>query len=577
MKITDILTVVMTISLMLRAGLELDRQVFAQTLSRYGLLARALLANFVLVPLFAFLLVSVFRVDAYGSTGILLMSMAPGVPFLINTAGQKQGGSFSFALAVSFIFTALSVVTIPITAQLLLPAGLGIARLPVEKVFTSLLAFQLVPLVLGSVFSSRLQPAVTRKLLKLLTLVFAIAATCLMVLIVPTIFAQFSSVSGFGRIAIIVAIAAFSLIVGYVLGGSVREYRRTLSVATTMRNVGLCALIGGESFGDTLVIPTILVYFAIASLLSWPVRKYYQRTTPQAASAVIVFLILICLPAVARAQSVPAREYLNTPVDEARFFLIYTTSATSTAAQSDIPLPNNESVSQSGSASILYSFPIAGKYGGIALTGGKATVGVMGPSGNLAASGFTDPTITMHMNFFGAPALRADQIRSATPQTFFGLHLSVNPPLGSYQAKAPLNVGTNRWTYSPLLNLSITHDKGISWVDVYVAGRFFTNNNAFQGNGQLSQSPLGTFTAHYSHNIGRVTYAAIGVYYDIGGQTFINGVPQNNSAHGLRPGASISTAIGSFRLTLRYDNTASTPDAAPSNGVITLRLGGPLF
>src|SRR5450631_3205485 len=171
MKITDILTLVMTISLMFGAGLELDRQVFVQTLRRYGLLARALLANFVLVPLFAFVLIAVFRVDAYAATGILLMSMAPGVPFLINTGGRKQGGSFSFALATSFIFTALSVATIPITAQLLLPAGLETARLPLEKVVTSLLAFQLLPLVLGSVFSSRLQPAVTKKLLKLLTLV----------------------------------------------------------------------------------------------------------------------------------------------------------------------------------------------------------------------------------------------------------------------------------------------------------------------------------------------------------------------------------------------------------------------
>jgi hypothetical protein len=49
----------------------------------------------------------------------------------------------------------------------------------------------------------------------------------------------------------------------------------------------------------------------------------------------------------ARAQSAPARDYLNTPVDQARFFLDSIGSSGETAAESDLPLPDNESVSRS--------------------------------------------------------------------------------------------------------------------------------------------------------------------------------------------------------------------------------------
>ena len=127
------------------------------------------------------------------------------------------------------------------------------------------------------------------------------------------------------------------------------------------------------------------------------------------------------------------------------------------------------------------------------------------------------------------------------------------------------------------MNLCITPDQGVSWIDLYAGARFFTHNNAFQGNNQLSQDPLGIFAVHYSHNIGKRMYAAIGVYYDIGGETFVNDMPQHNASNRFRPGASISRKIGAFRVTLRYEMTASTPSAVPTNGLLALRLSGPLF
>lgn len=187
------------------------------------------------------------------------------------------------------------------------------------------------------------------------------------------------------------------------------------------------------------------------------------------------------------------------------------------------------------------------------------------------------PSITFHANIFGAPALTIDQFPHAVPQTYLSFHLTVNAPLGSYDSNSSVNVGANRWAFTPLLNLCITPDEGVSWVDLYTGVRFFTNNDAFQGNHRLSQNPLATFTVHYSHNIGDKMYASIGLHYDFGGESHINGVPQDDEASGFRPAISLSRAIWKFRVTLRYENTASTPRAAPTNGLLSLRLSGPLY
>jgi bile acid:Na+ symporter, BASS family len=276
MATVKIFALIMIVTTMLSAGLQIDLQHVAATLRNYSLLLKALLANFVLVPLFAWLLVSVFHVQEYVSIGILLMAMSPGVPFLVNSAGRKQGGSLAFVLVIAFLFSALSVITIPITAALLLPHDLNV---PAVKFLTTLLGFQLIPLVLGAAIGARLPEKAADTTVRVLHLVFLAATLVFVVLVGPKLLGAVTSVYGFGQLAIIAAIGLFSLAAGGLLGGPNREYRRTLSIGTLMRNIGLCALIGTSDFADTLVVPTVIAYLAITFVLSLPVRMYYQRTT----------------------------------------------------------------------------------------------------------------------------------------------------------------------------------------------------------------------------------------------------------------------------------------------------------
>jgi hypothetical protein len=305
-----------------------------------------------------------------------------------------------------------------------------------------------------------------------------------------------------------------------------------------------------------------------------PRERRMTPSLPKIPLSIIVGFITF-FPVSASAQS--PRDYLNIPVNQALLQLDFLNTNTETASASDLPLPNNLSVSRLGVATLLWSYPLGDRYGGVAVSGGYIKVKATGPSGQIETTGFTDPGITFHANFFGAPALRKDEFAQAIPQSYMSIHLTINAPLGSYDSNSAVNTGGNRWTFYPLMNLDITPDKGVSWIDLYAAGRFFTNNNAYQGNNQLSQNPLGIVSAFYSHNIGKRWWAGGGTSYDNGGDTFINGVSQHNAANGFRPSFSISRArtLWKYRLTFRYELTGTTPNSLPTNSVLSLRTGIP--
>jgi hypothetical protein len=295
---------------------------------------------------------------------------------------------------------------------------------------------------------------------------------------------------------------------------------------------------------------------------------------PKTLSRIVVAFIMF-FPLGIKAQS--PRDYLNVPVNAALLQLDYSNSKAETASASNLSLPNNASVGSLGVATLLWSYPLGDRYGGVALTGGYTSVKLTGPNGQTKATGFIDPGIILHANIFGAPALRKAEYAQAIPQTYMSIHLTINAPLGTYDSSSAVNTGSNRWAFTPLVNLDITRDKGVSWIDLYAAGRFFTDNNALPGNNRLSQNPLAIGSAFYSHNIGKLWYAGIGASYDNGGKTYINDVSQFNGANGFRPSISISRGrtIWKYRLILKYELTATTPHSLPTNSVFSLRTSIP--
>jgi BASS family bile acid:Na+ symporter len=268
-----IVAIVLLVSLMLHTGLQVNLAHLATCLRNYGLLARALLANFILVPVYGVVFARLFHLSEPIATGVLLMAISPGVPFVVLSGGRRKGGSLGFAVELAFLLPALSIITVPITASLVLPG----AHISTSSIVASLFIFQLIPLLIG-IFISVRAPEAAARLQRLVGIMVLIAVIVLFGLLGPGLVRAIASVYGSRGMLASLSVVILSVLTGWVLGGSERAYRRTLSIGTTLRNIGLCAVIATTSFRGGLVAEAVLTYFLIQLVVAVIVGVFYTRT-----------------------------------------------------------------------------------------------------------------------------------------------------------------------------------------------------------------------------------------------------------------------------------------------------------
>ena len=276
MNPAKLISVIMLVTLTLGAGLEINRAHLAAVLKNVGLLLRVVFGNFIVVPILGVLLARAFYLQADVATGFLLMAIAPGVPFLILGA-RKKGGRLGLAVTMALFFPLLSIVTVPITASLVLPPEQR-ASLPVAPFVTTLVLFQFLPLLAGMALAQRI-PAMAEKLVRPLKLIFLLAIVVLLAVLAPRLIADVGAVYGSRGMLAMACIVVLSMVTGWLLGGPDDRERRTSSLGTALRNIGLCALVATTSFGaHSRVASTVLVYLLIQFVLAAVLGAFFKRS-----------------------------------------------------------------------------------------------------------------------------------------------------------------------------------------------------------------------------------------------------------------------------------------------------------
>ena len=268
---------VLLVTIMLQAGLRIDRRRLRSILADRRLIATALLLNVILVPLCGALVVRAFNLTDEVAAGIILMAIAPGLPLLVRKGGTAAGGSVDLAVVLAFILPLVATITVPITANLLLPAGYA-AHLPLRQFLATLVLVELLPLIAGTLIAhqaARLASALTTPL----TVVLAICAVLAAIGAAPVLYKAIVTAYGSYAILASLAIVLFAFAAGYVLGGPVPEYRNTLAMATSLRNVALAALIATTSFPRTLVPAIVICFFVVQIVVSALLIAVVKRTT----------------------------------------------------------------------------------------------------------------------------------------------------------------------------------------------------------------------------------------------------------------------------------------------------------
>ncbi|WP_416841356.1 bile acid:sodium symporter family protein [Haloferax sp. DFSO52] len=244
---------VFVVTSMLAMGLSLSVSQILDPLRNASLVGKALAANFVLVPIVAYILVAVFPLTQGQSIGIILLATAAGAPFLPKLV-EVAKGSIAFGVGLMVLLMVVTVVYVPLVLPLLLP---GVEVNPLD-IASSLVVLMLIPLAIGLVVNARYD-SVAASLQPVMSQTSTVALVFLSVLMLVLNFDNLVSVIGTGVLLALLVFVVVSFALGYVLGGPKADTKSVMGLGTAQRNISAALVVGAQNFQDPDVLTILLV------------------------------------------------------------------------------------------------------------------------------------------------------------------------------------------------------------------------------------------------------------------------------------------------------------------------------
>ena len=276
-NVLSIATLVFAVSSMLSVGFRYTAQQIIAPLRNARLVIGAVVANFVLVPLLAYVITAIFSFGEEREIGLLLVACAAGAPFLIKWA-QMAGADLAIAAGVLVLLIVMTVPYMPLVVPLIAPE----ADVSAFDIARPLVLTLLLPLVVGLI-AYRFVPTWTERLLPLLGVLSNIALVALIVSTVVLNFDGLLRVFGTGAILAALLFIAGAFVIGYLLGITGRGTRQELALGTAQRNIAAATVVATQSLGDpdTVVMVVVTSMVAMASLFptATALRKRAERAS----------------------------------------------------------------------------------------------------------------------------------------------------------------------------------------------------------------------------------------------------------------------------------------------------------
>jgi len=263
---------VFVVTSMLAMGLNLSVHQILDPLRNLRLVGKALVANFVLVPLFAYAILLLVPLSDAQSIGLVLLATAAGAPFLPKLVEMAKA-DVAFGVGLMVLLMVVTVAYVPVVLPFLLP---GVQVNPLD-IAGSLVVLMLLPLAIGLFVkarygetAARLQPSVNQ--------VSTTALVFLVVLMLVLNFQTLLSVVGSGALVAFALLIVASLAVGWLLGGPAADARPVVGLGTAQRNVSAALVVGAANFDDPNVVVMLVVGATLMGLLIVVAGELGKRT-----------------------------------------------------------------------------------------------------------------------------------------------------------------------------------------------------------------------------------------------------------------------------------------------------------
>ena len=238
-------------------------------LRRPGLLARSLLAMFVVMPVVAVVLDHAFELRASVEIVLITLAISPVPPLLPGKEG-KAAGRAAYALSLMGIVSLFSIVVVPLSVEALERYfGLSFA-MPAAEIARVVVTMTLLPLAAGLACRAFV-PAVAARLVGPITLVATVVLLAGVLALLRATMPAFIHLVGGGTLLAMATFVVVGLVVGHWLGGPKRDEATVLALSTATRHPAIALALAKANFPDEpLLGATVLLYLVVVTLVSVP-------------------------------------------------------------------------------------------------------------------------------------------------------------------------------------------------------------------------------------------------------------------------------------------------------------------
>ena len=249
-------------------------------LHRFWAVIVALVANFVAVPLLAFVILHVIKLDPAYAIGLVLVAAAAGAPMIIKLT-EMSGGDVAFSAGLLVLLIVVSIVYMPLVVPLLSPGS----EISPWAIANPLVLTMLLPLAVG-LLVKRLAPT-TGPILPVLRVVTNVSLLTLIVLTFALNLQLVIGVLGSGAILASLMFIAGAFGIGWVFGGAFGDaLRDEMALVTSQRNFAAALVVATESFAAPGVVVMAIVVSLVTMAVLFPAAKLLNRHAQSKATAV---------------------------------------------------------------------------------------------------------------------------------------------------------------------------------------------------------------------------------------------------------------------------------------------------
>ncbi len=246
---------------MITTGLALTISQIAEPFKNVKMVVLSVVANFIIIPLFAFGLIWLIPVSEGLRTGLILLSISAGAPFIpkiVEKAKVREGGAVGLMLLLLIVTIFFMPIVVPI-----LFSGAAVSPWDIAK---SLLFSMLMPLSLAlfvnarfSDFAKQIQPFFS-KLTNISVFVLLILVVYLYTKLI---------ISNASTLPVILLFFLGAMGIGYLTGGKNKEARFILSVGTGLRNPPIAMMVASMYFSSepmAAIAPLLVIIVGLSIL-----------------------------------------------------------------------------------------------------------------------------------------------------------------------------------------------------------------------------------------------------------------------------------------------------------------------